>query len=88
MTRYHSTPIKIKTVWPWIIIAACSLIAIYSAIISIVSVRIGLENIPSAGFWVPLIFGILFLILVLWIFVRTTRRCLQLTKDEDTFEIS
>ena len=59
----------------------------YLAFVSIVSVWVGLGNMHQTGFWVPVLLGISFLMVVMNIFLRIMRHLLKYIKEEDVINL-
>jgi hypothetical protein len=80
-------PVSIKRISLWCLIIASGLMTAYLAFVSIVSVWVGVDNMHQTGFWVPVLIGISFLLIVMNIFLRITRHLLKHIKEEDVINI-
>jgi membrane protein implicated in regulation of membrane protease activity len=71
----------------WSIWGLCSLVSAYFLVIAVVCIWVGLNHVPQDGFWIPILTGTLFTVLILCLFVRVTRGVLNKMKEKDTFDL-
>ena len=81
MTQPQS--IVYRKIWLWALIIACGLVAACICFISIVSIWIGIKNNQHAGFWVPILSGLLSFAIVSWLFLWVKKYILRQIKEED-----
>ena len=81
MTQPQS--ILYRKMWLWALIIACGLVAACVCFISIVSIWIGIKNNQHAGFWVPILSGLLSFAIVSWLFLWVKKYILRQIKEED-----
>lgn len=72
-----------KKLWPWCVIGISGLFSVYACFVCLISIWVGLGHVGQAGFWVPLVSGILVFCAILWIFLRVTKRLLNYMEKED-----
>ena len=72
-----------RKIWLWALIIACGLVAACICFISIVSIWIGIKNNRHAGFWVPILSGLLSFAIVSWLFLWVKKYILRQIKEED-----
>jgi hypothetical protein len=72
-----------RKIWLWTLIIACGLVAACIGFISIISIWIGIKHTQQAGFWVPLLSGILSFAIVCWLFLWVKKYILRQIKEED-----
>jgi hypothetical protein len=61
-----------------------SILTLYLIFLSIISIFIGLINIERYGFWTPILFGLLILVLTIFL-IRLIRYIFQETKVKDKY---
>lgn len=76
-------PVSVKKILLWCIIGTSGIVTICLMFISVVSIWTGFTYMKQAGFWIPILGGTLLLFLVLFLFIRATKRILFHMKDED-----
>ena len=72
-----------RKIWLWVLIIASGLVAACVGFISIVSIWIGVKHSQQAGFWVPILSGILSFAIMSWLFLWVKKRILRQIKEED-----
>jgi hypothetical protein len=72
-----------RKIWLWTLIIACGLVAACVGFFSIVSIWIGIKHTQQAGFWVPLLSGIVSFAIVCWLFLWVKKYILRQIKEED-----
>jgi len=80
-------PVSLRKVWLWSLIIALGLISAYIAFLSLVSIWIGLDHTHQAGFWVPVLVGVSFLMTVFYFYLRIARHILKYMKEQDVVNV-
>ena len=80
-------PISLRKLWLWCLTIAYGLITVYLSFTSIVSICIGLGNMDKAGFWVPILMGGAFLIVLFHVSIRVIKHMIKQMKEEDVLSI-
>jgi hypothetical protein len=80
-------PVSFKKIWLWCIIIALGLMSAYIGFVSLISIWVGLGRVDQAGFWVPVLVGISFLMAVSYVFLRILSHLLKYMKEEDVVNI-
>ena len=78
---------EVKKTSLWILTVATGLLGVCLAFVSIISIRIGLENTYRPGFWVPISAGASLLLLVTGLSLHIIRRILRHTKEEHIIKL-
>ena len=69
-----------KSRWLWVIALTFSLLASYLSIVAVTSIIVSISHVSEPGFWVPLAFGIISLLVVILLYYSAVRLCLRLIK--------
>jgi membrane protein YdbS with pleckstrin-like domain len=80
-------PLSFKKICLWSLLAAWFLLATYLAFIGSITVWVGLTHAHQAGFWLPVMTGVVLLALLFWVSLGITKIVLRHTKEEDLLEM-
>ena len=75
-------PIWFKKLCVRCLLVMCGACALYPAVISVASVRVGLANVHRPGFWLPIVVGVFLFWVVFWALLKAMRRILSLMKED------
>jgi len=76
-------PVSIKKICLWCLIVTLGIVVTCMVFISIVSIWAGCFHMPQSAFWVPILGGGFFLVLVLFLYIRAAKRIFFHMKEKD-----
>ena len=83
---YHK-PVPFKNLGLWLLLVCGGLISAYIIFIALIPISVGINQVQQAGFWMPILVGIVLIMAVLWLFYGCFRFILNQTKEKDIINI-
>ncbi|OGP96565.1 MAG: hypothetical protein A2Z39_00485 [Deltaproteobacteria bacterium RBG_19FT_COMBO_46_9] len=68
------------------LIVVMGLVIAYIIFIALISINVGFTHVKQDGFWVPILAGLIFIVLCLWLFIGITRSVINRMKDRDIID--
>ena len=68
------------------LIVVMGLVIAYIIFIALISINVGFTHVQQDGFWVPILAGLIFIVLCLWLFIGITRSVINRMKDRDIID--
>lgn len=78
----HQKSVPANKLCRWCLTIACGLMAIYLSFICLLSIFVGLTHKQQPAFWLPILAGVMSLIVVLWGFLKITRKIFGRKREE------
>jgi len=76
-------PFPVKKIFLWSVVFIFGLAVSFLFLLSIISINIGLSNLNQDGFFIPIMAGILFIGICLFLFIWVIRFIIGLLKEKD-----
>jgi len=80
-------PLPLKNIGLYILLIFGSLISAYISFVGLISIWVGLRHSQQDGFWMPIMVGALFIIIIALFFARLTNFIRNQMKEKDIIEV-
>ena len=83
----YKNPLAFKKMLFWTFLVLAGILSAFIALVSLISVWIGIKYIHESGSWVPISGGTLLFVLVSWLYLRSVMSFHYHIKKDAVFEI-
>ena len=85
---FRREPFPVKKIFLWFTVFLLGLVMSFIVFISVISIRFGLSHRSQEGFFIPILAGILFIVLVIFLFVCYLRFIINMAREKDLIRSS
>lgn len=80
-------PLPLKNIGLYILLIFGGLLSAYISFVGLISIWVGLRHSQQDGFWMPILVGALFIIIIALFFARLTKFIRSQMKEKDIIEV-